>query len=135
MSAVKIRAALEGALAAMSPTLATAYENFPFTPPAASVAYQRAHLMFAQPDNPEMTASYEEHGLFQVMLAYPPLDGPVAASSRAELIRSTFKRGQAFTSGGVTVRIERTPEIKPGFVDSDRFNVVVRIPFRAPITV
>jgi hypothetical protein len=127
MSAV--RAALESALAAMSPALATAYENAPFTP-VAGTPYQRATLLLAEPANPVVGAGfYTEQGFMQVDLCYPLGAGPAAASNRAELIRSTFHRGASFTASGVTVNIERTPEIAPGRVEEDRYVIPVRIRF------
>ena len=69
----------------------------------------------------------------KVSLAYPLGAGPSAATTRAELIRSTFYRGASFTSGGVTVTISRTPEIAPGRVEEDRWVVPVRVRFHAHI--
>lgn len=132
MSAVLCRRALEVALAAMTPALATAYENAPFTP-TVNVAYQRATVLLAQPANPEIGDGYMEQGFMQVDLAYPLNAGPAVATTRAELIRSTFSRGTAFTASGVTVTISRTPEIMPGRVEADRFVIPVRIPFHAHI--
>lgn len=133
MSAVLVRTALEVALAAMSPAVATAWENEPYTP-VVGTPYQRVNLMLAAPDNPEMgSARYTEQGIFQISLAYPLDAGPGAATARAELIRSTFYRGASFVSGAVTVNIEKTPEIAPGRVEEDRFVIPVRVRFFAHI--
>jgi hypothetical protein len=132
MSAVLVRQALEVALAAMSPALATAYENAPFTPTAA--AYQQVYLLLAEPDNPEMgSARYTERGYFQINLKYPLNAGSAAAATRAELIRSTFYRARSFSNGSVTVHIEKTPEIAPARVEDDRFVVPVKIRFFAHV--
>jgi hypothetical protein len=130
---VSIRAALETALAAMSPSLSTAYENVAFTP-VAGTPYQRAETMFARPDNREISANFVEQGIFQVTLCYPTGTGPAAAAARAELIRSTFKRGNSFASGGVTTLITDTPEVMPAYVDADRYCVPVRVRFMAQVT-
>lgn len=129
MSAIKIRAALETALAAMSPALSTAWENNAYAPPASTVAYQKAFVLFAEPDNAEYGASYREQGIFQVTLCYPLQTGVGAAAARAELLRTTFKRGSTFTNGGETVIVTRTPEISSGTVDGDRWAVPVKIRF------
>ena len=50
MSITAIRATLESALDGMTPALATAWENMPFTP-ITGIPYQRAYLMDADPDN------------------------------------------------------------------------------------
>ena len=133
MSALAVRAALEVALAAINPSLATAYENTPFAP-AVGTAYQRVTLLLAEPANDEIGGGiYREEGFLQVDLAYPLDAGPKAATERAELLRTTFHRGASFTALGVTVNIERTPEIAPGRVEEDRFVLPVRIRFYAHI--
>ena len=131
---VNIRAALETALNGMSPALATAWENNAFAPPASTVAYQKAFVMFATPDNPEMGASHQELGIFQVTLCYPLQIGTGAVAARAEALRTTFRRGFSFTSSGVTVNITKTPEIGAGTVAGDRFEMPVKIRFMAQIT-
>ena len=134
MSQVSIRAALETALAAMTPAITTSWENVSFVPPASSVPYQAAYLLFATPDNPTFGNKYHrENGIFQVSLNYPLQAGDSAARTRAELIRTTFYRGASFASGGVTVTIEKTPEITSGTPDGDRWMVAVKIRFYASI--
>jgi hypothetical protein len=134
MSAVLVRAALEVALAAMTPALSTAYENAPFTP-VVDTPYQRVTLLLAPPANNEIGRDglYMEQGFMQVDLAYPLNAGPKPATARAELIRTTFYRGASFTASGVTVNIERTPEIMPARVEEDRYVVPVRVRFYAHI--
>jgi hypothetical protein len=128
MSSVLIRTALESALAAMSPNLATAWENVPYTP-VAGTPYQRVYLLLADPAQPEIGRMTQERGFLQVSLAYPLGEGPAAAQTRAELIRDTFYRGRSFTASGVTVTIEKTPEISPAMVEPDRYVLPVRIRF------
>lgn len=136
MSAVAIRAALEVALAAMSPTLATAWENADFDP-APGTPYQQVSLLLAEPVNAEMGANanayYTEQGFLQIDLKYPLGEGPAAATTRAQLLRSTFYRGASFTASGVTAHIERTPEILPGRFEDERYVVPVRIRFYAHV--
>lgn len=128
MSSLAIRAALETALAAMSPALATAWENTPYTP-VAGTPYQRVYLLMAEPDQPEIGRMTQERGFLQVSLAYPLGAGPSAAQTRAELIRDTFYRGRSLTASGITVTIEKTPEISPAMIEPDRYVVPVRIRF------
>lgn len=132
MSTVKIRAALEAAVAAMSPALQTAWENVPFTPPA-GIAYQQVFVIFAEPSNREFGSRHQELGFMQVKLLYPLQVGTAGIAARAELLRDTFKRGNTFTKDGVTVMVASTPEITPGVPDGDRFAVSVKIPFIANI--
>lgn len=132
MSSVDVRAGLEVALQAITPALATAFENVSFTP-AAGVAYQRVTVLFAQPDNSEIGRSYLERGYMQVDLAYPQNAGPGPAQARAELLRTTFWRGRTVVANGQQTLIDKTPEIVPGYVDGDRYVVPVKIPFRASV--
>lgn len=133
MSIVSIRAALETALATISPTLSTAYENAAFTP-VTGTPYQRVWLMPAEPDNSEIGANYQEMGLMQIDLHYPKDSGPAAAAARVALIRSKFKRATSFSSGGVIVTIQRTPEAIQSQEDADTYKLPVRVRWFANIT-
>jgi hypothetical protein len=129
MTVVKIRAALELALDAMSPSLQTAWENAEAIP-VQGTAYQRAFIVTAPPQNIEMTGKiHREQGYLQVSLLYPLGEGPAAAATRAELIRATFYNGATFTNGGVSVIVDGTPEIGPAFNDDGRYILPVRIRF------
>lgn len=132
MSVIKIRAALEVAINSMSPSLSTAWENVPFTP-IAGTAYQRAYLLFSDPNNQEYGSNYQEIGILQIDLNYPLMTGPSASDTRIELIRATFKRGNSFTNSGVIVTINRTPSVHPAYVAGDRYIRPVKIRFYANI--
>lgn len=127
MSITAIRAALEAKLTAITPVLATAYENVAFTP-VTGTAYQACYTLRAAPDNASMGDSfYRERGIFQVNLMYPQNAGPGAAETRAGLIRAAFKRGTTLTSGATIVHVTDTPEIGTGRAEGDRFMIPVRI--------
>lgn len=130
MSSVAIRAALETALAAMTPALDTAWENT-VPAPVADVPYQRVKMVFADPENAEIGPTFLERGYMQVDLLYPAGTGAGAAQARVELLRAAFYRGRALTASGQSVLVERTPSILPGFDDAGRYCVPVRIPFRS----
>jgi hypothetical protein len=132
VSILKIRTALETALNGMLPVMTTAWENMSFAP-VNGTPYQIAHLMLAKPSNREFGARHQERGYLQVRLMYPQLAGTAAAAARAELLRTTFKRGNTFASGGVTTLITETPEVTAGTVEGDRFAMAVKIPFTADI--
>jgi hypothetical protein len=133
MSAVAIRAALETGLNGMSPALGSAWENTTYTP-VTGTPYQEVALLLATPDNTEFGPNYLEQGFMQVTLCYPLGTGAAAATARAQLLRTTFKRGNAFVSGGVTVKCLKTPQILPGQPEGDRYRLPVRIPFLANVT-
>jgi hypothetical protein len=129
---VDVRIALETALSVMSPALSTAWENIPYTP-VSGIPYQKAFLLFAQPDNSEYGEHYREQGIFQITLMYPYGIGTLAAGIRAELIRQKFTRGASFTSDSVTVVVDRTAEIVGGVRDGDRWAVPVKVRWHAQI--
>jgi len=133
MSIVSVRAALQTKLDGMA-ALATAWENVDYTP-VADTPYQVAYVLPAEPANPTMGDDYyQEQGIFQISLFYPLQAGTAVAEARAQLIRTTFKRGTSMTSGGVTVRVDKTPEIGRGRVDGDRWHIPVKIRWFAGIT-
>ena len=115
MSNKAIRAALETALAAISPSISTAYVGDDFEP-VEGVPYQQVFFEFVDPDNIMIHRNYEQKGYMQVRLFYPLLAGTGTINARAELIQSTFKSGTVIS--GVT--INRTPAIKDPRPEEDR---------------
>lgn len=132
MSAVKISIALETAINAMTPALATVWENTAYKP-AVGTAYQRVDILFAQPVNNEFGSRHREQGYMQVSLFYPLLTGKSAILTRAGLIRSTFYRGASFTKDGIVTVISDTPEITAGETDGDFHTRIVKVRFYAHI--
>lgn len=133
MSIVQVRAALETALDSMTPALATAWQNVPFTP-VLGVPYQRATLLTAEPYHQEFGAVYQELGYLHVDLFYPQSVGAGVVEARAELLRATFKRGATFINGGIATTISATPELASAYNDGDRFVRPVKIRFHAYIS-
>ncbi|PZR36489.1 phage tail terminator-like protein [Caulobacter segnis] len=131
MSFASVRAALETALNGIAPPLSTAWENTAFTP-VVGTPYQRAVIIPAAPANDEIGRAYNERGIFQVSLHFPPNTGPAAAYVRADLIRATFYRGATFPKDGITVQVVGTPTILPPQDDDQgRYVLPVSINFRA----
>jgi hypothetical protein len=127
MSIIAIRQALETHLATLTPALATAYENKDYVP-VTGTPYQRVNLMPAQPDNSTMGQTfYREQGIFQVMLCYPNNQTTLAVQTRAEAIRTLFKRGTTLEQSGLKVHIINTPKIGIGFHDQDRYCIPITI--------
>lgn len=130
---VNIRNALEAAMASIMPTIDIVYENVPYDP-VPDQPYCEAYLLMAAPANPTQGKGfYQEQGVFQVNLQYPPLAGTLACALRAEMIRTLFEHGSTFASGGVTVQIDQTPAVGQGAVDSGRWKQIVRIRWHANI--
>jgi len=133
MSIVAVRSVLQAKLDGMSPALDTAWENFKYEP-ITGTPYQAAFVMPATPENPTLGGDrYREKRIFQSSLFYPLDVGTGVAEARAELIKTTFKRGTSMISGTVTVRIDRTPDISAGRVDGDRWHIPVKIRWFAGI--
>jgi hypothetical protein len=134
MSIPHIRNALETALASITPAIDIVHENGERYEPKEGVPYCEAYLMVAEPENPTLGEGFHrEQGIFQVSLQYPPLAGTLACALRAEAIRALFRRGAAFTDGGVTVQIHRTAEIGAGDQENGRWKQVCRIRWHADI--
>ena len=132
MSIPKIRAALEVALSGITPELPTVFENIEYAP-ITGTAYQRVSISFAAPNNEEYGPNWQELGIMHIGLFYPQSVGPSESDERFELIRTTFARGNSFTSGGVIVTINGTPELTPGYNDGNYFVRPVRVRFYANI--
>ncbi|TFW15968.1 phage tail terminator-like protein [Duganella callida] len=130
---INIRDALEEALASVDPAIdivhqGEGYEPLPDRP------YCEAYLLPGQPNNATVGAGfYQEQGIFQVTLKYPDGIGTLECATRAGLLRALFKRGATFSSGGVDVQIDRTPELSAGSSEDGHWRQDVRIRWHADI--
>lgn len=98
------------------------------------VPYQLLFVTTFKPEEPTQGGGYyREHGVFQVTLVYPVGIGVGAIMARAELIRSSFKKGTALVNGGVTTVISDTPEFGYLQGSSDSIELPVKIWYRADI--
>lgn len=133
MSTVDIRAALETRLNGMTPSIATAFENVPYTP-VTGTPYQRVYLKPGGPENPSIgSAMHRDIGVFWVTLFYPPNAGSQAAIARAELIRARFQRGLTVTSGSTVVHVTTTPEIDIPQAEADRYVVNIKVRYHVNV--
>ena len=112
----------------------TCKENVSYSS-ATGMPWQSVQVQFAQPDNPEFGSHYFAIGFMQVNVCYPLQAGIGAAATRAELIASTFKRGNSYAANGTTVHITRTPQVMAGYPTSSDFVIPVRVQFRAEVSV
>jgi hypothetical protein len=127
---VSVRAALEIRLNAIASPLATAWENSADYSPVKNVPYQLVNILFAEPVNPEMNGRYiQQEGYMQVTLRYPHGAGSKDCMTQAQAIRDWFYRGLQVAANGITVTINRTPNVSPGALDGDRYAVPVKIRF------
>lgn len=127
MTIALIEAALEDRLLAITPAIATAFENKTFTP-VVGTEYQRINHLTNTPVDHAVTLDVtEDRGILQVSLFYPLDKGRVPAKTRAQLIRDQFNPPLTLTKGSGKVEITRTPSIGSGFADGDRYMVPVSI--------
>jgi hypothetical protein len=127
-----IASALETKLNTSFGDLPTSWENVAFIQPAGP--YQIATVMFANPENPTNgDGFYRQRGFMQVSLEYPLNTGRKDIFTRAEAIRTAFKKGLSLTVNGITTIVEKTPEISNGTENGERYVVYVRIRFFANI--
>lgn len=113
-----------------------AWEGVMFKP-LAGVPMQRINFVWSTPQNPsygdKTSVLSRESGFMQVTLYYPLGIGTRDVLTRAQLIKSTFPRGSAFSSNNITVHISGTAEVMNGVPLEDHFVVPVRIPFWADV--
>lgn len=134
MSQQLIRRALEKRLAAMTPSMSTAWENAQFTP-VSGTPYQRVNLMPNTPDNSTQGDKlYFERGIFQVTLCFPIGTGPASAEARSDALRAHFKRGTTLVETPIQVIVIETPKASPSMVDGDRYCVPIAIPYQSQIS-
>ena len=125
------RLAFEEAINAISPTIATAYENVSFTP-SSGVPYQELYDIPASNDHLFTNSSeFEGLGIFQITLKYPSGKGAKDVSNRAELYVSSFPVGTVLTRGTTKVHIIQTPKVNILGVDGDRYVVAVSINYKS----
>ena len=124
------RLAFEEAINAISPTIATAYENVSFTP-SSGVPYQELYDIPASNDHLFTNSSeFEGLGIFQITLKYPSGKGTKDVSNRAELYVSSFPCGRKLTKNGDTITVLQTPKVNNLGVDGDRYVVAVSINYK-----
>ena len=131
MSNSAIRAALTTRLFAMAnciPKEQTEFENDEEFSGTANVPYQRVSLNPAAPfDYSGLPGDKQLKGIFQVSLCFPADAGPGDADDYADTLQAWFAKGLQVTANGVNTRIDRTPEIRQGRREGDRWVVPVRI--------
>ena len=125
------RLAFEEAINAISPTIATAYENVSFTP-SSGVPYQELYDIPASNNHLFIDNSeFEGLGIFQITLKYPSGAGMKTVSNRAELYVSSFPVGTKLTKNGEVITVLQTPKVNNLGVDGDRVIVAISINYKS----
>ena len=134
MSVLKTERALIKHLNLLTPALPTAYEGASFTPP--TTIYQRVQFRVNQPDDPVLgTGYYRERIEMQIFVNAPTNKGTGEALTRAELLRTHFKKGTTIAEDGVLIHILETPQIAGTMAIGDRIVCPVLIDVTAEVLV
>ena len=136
MSFQTVRTLLEGRLASMPGALPTAWEDTPFTPPAATALWKKVYLLRGRTQNPTMGDGHERQvGLLQVTVLGPLGVGNADVTEAAELIAAHFARGLTLESSAPKVRvlIDESPWLASGPKDPSYACVILSIPYVADV--
>jgi hypothetical protein len=126
MSNLAIKIALEQAIASITPTIQTVWENTKFKP-TTGVPYQYVQFLPFITVNAEIGPMYEVRSYVQIDLYYPIENGTADALIQADIIKSFFKRGFTFANSGITVTIIRTAVVSSGSTEGSFWKVPVKI--------
>ena len=130
---VNIKRACEKHLAALVPSVVTAYEGVNFDAPS-NAMYQRCQFTISQPDDPVFGTGYHrERVQFQVFVVDPLGKGTTNALQRAELIRLHFAKGTTLVEGTTPLHVLTTPQIAGNSVSQGKVIVPVLIDLVAEV--
>jgi hypothetical protein len=102
-----VHAALRTQLNVMVGTAPIAWEGVKYDPP--NGPFLQPYLLPAETFTPTMGDTFERlEGVFQVNVNTPAGSGSGVAENLAEQVLALFRRGEALTSGGVTVVIQKS---------------------------
>lgn len=128
MSNAAIRKAFETRVQAWAatqrPSLAVAYQNAPFTPPANNVPYARCFVLAGTSDSIDLMGLHREYvGVLQVSLAMPIAVGSGLADQLAASLDLVFPPGPPMVQDGLSIWITKPMSQAPALQEPDR-NVV-----------
>lgn len=108
MSELRINAALVSAYRAVMPTLPTAFEGAPFTPPAGQKWGQLTNLRAGADVASLGVGGLDEHtGVLQIDISVPEGTGTGELLRNADTLRAYFVAGRHFTYQDQSVRVRR----------------------------
>jgi hypothetical protein len=126
MQLATTRKLLEQRLAALSPSLPTAWENVEFKPPNGK--YLMCSIKLGEPDDRNIGCDYyREEATLNVYICDKLGIGPSSAFETAESVRALFNKGLTLEESNVKITILVTPRIAGGAVTTDRYVVPVVI--------
>lgn len=136
MSQKIVRAGLEKKLAtwaaAQSPVLTVAWENMPFTPPAAS--YLRAFLLPIPTTSGTLDRLHRRFaGIMQVDLVMPINGGATPAETLLASLLTAFTPAMPVTEAGVVIYITEPASAASALSEPQRYFVPVSISYEAHV--
>lgn len=128
---IEIQNAFSIKLNSIIPTIATAYENVPFTP-TNNVPYQELSILPSYNDSEYINdKQYISYGLVQITLKYPTTKGSKDILDRVKLYMNNFVRGDTLTNGGISIKIRSTPVAVNLGTIGDRYVYAISINYKA----
>jgi len=137
MSQAKIRAALEKHLIAWKnasyPTLKFYPENK--KSPTTDALFVTTQLFPDSVLNPSIGGEHKRYsGRYRVVLQHQNIDKGIGATEAiAESLVDWFKRGDIYAQAGQTINIERTPALRPSFIDGMYVVIPVDVFYRSDV--
>lgn len=128
---IEIQNAFSIKLNSINPTIATVYENVPFTP-TSNVPYQELSLLPSYNDSEYINdKQYASYGLVQITLKYPTTKGSKDILDRVKLYMNNFVRGDTLSNGGISIKIRSTPVAVNLGTIGDRYIYAISINYKA----
>lgn len=116
----------------LNPAHPVAWPNVAFTPPAGKRYLRVSHLpnvtdrLYIGSGDP-----HQHQGILQVMVCAPLNSGEAGARETAGLVANHFPADMRLTSGAVTVRITKRPNIAAALITDTEIQIPVSISYRA----
>lgn len=119
MAIIEIKKAAERHLNSLTPTVPIAWEGVSFTPPTG--LYERVQFTIQPPEDPVLGKGFHrERMTMQVFCLGATNKGTAEVLTRAELIRSHFKKGTVLVEGNVKIHVLTTPQVAGTSTVSDK---------------
>lgn len=134
MSNVDIRAGFEARLATVPGALTSIQRENKKFEPVALQPYWRVHMFRGPTQNPSLGSAHRRYkGRFLITLAFPFDKGTGEAEALADAVAGHFSRGSTTTANQVRTVFDRDPDVKPGRVAGDRWEIPIEVFYYADV--
>lgn len=132
MEILDTKRAAERLLNSITPVVPIAYEGVAFNPP--NSIYQYVQFVIQPLTDPVLGAGYHRENIeLQIFICDVLGKGTSNAISRAELVRSIFKKGLSLTENNTQIHILETPKIHGALPTKDRIVVPIIVPLTVEV--